>query len=163
MNEAGEKSARSELRACRRQREAQRWHAKRGPEASQQDKRALFLSEIWASAASLSRGATMQADREAAEAIGGIDPVAGGLVLIHGTASQHRRLRRGELTGLIEDSQADFPTRRRWPFWFNAFVKAQMEPELVLRLAELADWADQAGLRKDTVWGRWKSWIWSWI
>ncbi|CAK8989633.1 unnamed protein product, partial [Durusdinium trenchii] len=57
------------------------------------------------------------------QAMGSINPVAGGLVLIHGTPTQRRQLHRGELRGLLEDAQEDFPPRRRWPLWFNAFVK----------------------------------------
>ncbi|CAK8989629.1 unnamed protein product, partial [Durusdinium trenchii] len=92
------------------------------------------------------------------QAMGSINPVAGGLVLIHGTPTQRRQLHRGELRGLLEDAQEDFPPRRRWPLWFNAFVKAHMEPVLVLRLAELASLDDE--LRSEETWSGWLTRSW---
>jgi len=89
-----------------------------------------------------------------------IDSVAGGLVLLHGTPMEQRRLHRGDIRGLLEDAQLDLPVRRRWPHWLKAFIKAGLQPALRLRLAELADWESKEDLahEKETTWGRWKSW-----
>ncbi|CAE7705103.1 MCA1 [Symbiodinium sp. CCMP2456] len=80
-------------------------------------------------------------------AMGSIDSVAGGLVLLHGTPMDQRRLHRGDTRGLLEDAQLDLPVRRRWPHWLKAFIKAGLQPALQLRLAELADWESKAGLK----------------
>ncbi|OLP92838.1 Metacaspase-1 [Symbiodinium microadriaticum] len=93
-------------------------------------------------------------------AMGSIDSVAGGLVLLHGTPMEQRRLKRGDIRGLLEDAQLDLPVRRRWPHWLKAFIKAGLQPALRLRLAELADWESKEDLahEQESTWGRWKSW-----
>jgi len=121
-------------------------------------RRKLHLVELWAAASSLSRAATLAADREAVEVMGNINALAGALVLLHGTPTQKRQLHRGELRSLLEDAQADFPMKQRWPLWFNAFAKGTMEPVLILRLAELADLEEKHGWK-----GKSSSSWWSWL
>jgi len=120
----------------------------------------LPFFEIWTACATINRVATLLADLQAAKAMASIDSVAGGLVLLHGTPMEQRRLHRGDIRGLLEDAQLDLPVRRRWPHWLKAFIKAGLQPALRLRLAELADWESKEDLahEKETTWGRWKSW-----
>lgn len=122
-------------------------------------RRNLHLVELWATASSLSRFSTLAADREAVQAMGSIDALAGGLVLLHGTATQKRQLQRGELRSLLEDAQADFPAKQRWPLWFEAFTKGSMEPVLILRLAELRDIEEKYGWKAAS--GSWLAWLMS--
>lgn len=124
-------------------------------------RRNLHLVELWAAASSLSRICTLVADREAVQAMGNIDGLAGGLVLLHGTASQKRQLQRRELRSLLEDAQADFPANLRWPLWFEAFTKGSMEPVLILRLAELRDLEEKYGWKAASP--SWWTWFMSWI
>jgi len=76
----------------------------------------------------------LAADRMAAEAVGGIEPVVAGLVRLHGSPAERRRLRRGELRGLIEDAKAD-QLPRRWAAWWTSFVGAWRTPPLQLQTA----------------------------
>lgn len=87
------------------------------------------------------RAEEARADRVAAEAVGSIMPVAAGLVLLHGSDTDRRRLGRGELPGLLEDCRAEQAPRRRWATWWTSVVKMKLRPPLYIRLAELADWA----------------------
>eukprot|EP00435_Cladocopium_sp_Y103_P033852 s1722_g8.t1 len=93
-------------------------------------------------------------------AMGNIDGLAGGLVLLHGTPTQKRQLQRGELRSLLEDAQADFPAKHRWPLWFEAFTKGSMEPVLILRLAELRDLEEKNGWKAASP--SWWTWFMSW-
>ncbi|CAE7201842.1 MCA1 [Symbiodinium natans] len=88
----------------------------------------LPFFEIWTACTAMNRAATLLADHQAAKAMGSIDHVAGGLVLLHGTPLEQRRLRRGDIRGLLEDAQSDLPVRRRWPHWLGAFIKAGLQP-----------------------------------
>jgi len=92
----------------------------------------------WAAAR---RAEEAAADRAAAEAVGSIMPVAAGLVLLHGSDTDRRRLGRGELPGLLEDCRAEQAPQRRWTTWWTSVVKMKLRPPLYIRLAELADWA----------------------
>eukprot|EP00971_Amphidinium_carterae_P020163 397230-Amphidinium_carterae.1 len=87
------------------------------------------------------RSAELAADRVAAQVFGGIAPVAGGLTWRYGTEEEKRRVRRGEVMGLIEDAQIQYSPGHRGYARFEAFVDADSVPSLRLRLAELADWA----------------------
>ncbi|CAK0898313.1 unnamed protein product [Prorocentrum cordatum] len=109
--------------------------------------RALKMMSVELSDAPLSSWAAARraeeaaADRAAAEAVGSIMPVAAGLVLLHGSDTDRRRLGRGELPGLLEDCRAEQAPQRRWTTWWTSVVKMKLRPPLYIRLAELADWA----------------------
>jgi len=88
----------------------------------------------------LSRRAELAADLMAAEVLGSAEPVVKGLVLLHGTATERRRLGRGDVHGLMEDASADLSSRRRWYIWWASAIKARARPPLEVRIAALATW-----------------------
>ncbi|CAE8601496.1 unnamed protein product [Polarella glacialis] len=124
---------------------------------NRQSKKKLPYRALLTAFASLRRAVELAADRQAAEAAGGIEPVVGGLILLYGTPSEQRRLKRGDVAGLIEDAHVDFPPNRRWAYWWQNTVKAKLRPTLQLRIAELADWAESKALKK-TVGGASDTW-----
>jgi len=114
------------------------------------------------------RFAELAADRLAAEVVGDHRPVVAGLVRLHGTPTDLRRLERGELLGIIDDAQCEHLARRRWAVWWTSAVGASPQPPLQLRIAELANWAasedGRRRLRASSSWpSRWTSWLRSWF
>jgi hypothetical protein len=87
------------------------------------------------------RSLELSADRAAAQVVGDFTSVVAGLVEVHGTDTDRRRLHRGELLGLIEDAKAEQVPARRWAIWWRSVVKNYRRPPLQLRIAELAQWA----------------------
>jgi len=123
-----------------------------------------WRSLLMASAA-VRRAAELAADRSAAHAVGDFRPVVAGLVLIHGTAEERRRLQRGDLAGLVEDARAEEVPAKRWGTWLTSAIEARPLPPLRLRIAELAAWAESAEGRRQLVsfaeerGQSWRSWL----
>merc|ERR1719362_274737 len=101
------------------------------------------------------RSLDLSADRIAAQVVGDFTSVVAGLVEVHGTDLDRRRLHRGELLGLIEDAQAEQVSAGKWGVWWRSVVKNYRHPPLQLRIAELAQWAAS----EPGQWrlGRWRS------
>jgi len=95
----------------------------------------------------------LSADRAAAKVVGDFMPVVAGLVEVYGTDLDRRRLHRGELTGLIQDAQAEQVPAAKWAIWWRSLVKNYMHPPLQLRIAELAAWAaNEPGQQRLSSW-----------
>jgi len=90
----------------------------------------------------LQRASEVAANRLAAEAVGSVEPVLSGIIRTQGDDEALRRLRRGELLGIVEDLRARYPPRQRWPVWWASAVEAQASPPLWLQAAELAEWGE---------------------
>ena len=98
------------------------------------------------------RASELAADRAAARAMGGVEPVVAGLVRLHGSAEQILRVEQGDVRGLIDEARALLAARSgllRWEVGFAALVEGRADPPLLLRVADLASWAesDESGLR----------------
>lgn len=105
------------------------------------------------------RTAELKADRLAAQAMKSINMVAAGLVLIHGTPAEKRRLARGELDGLLDDAALDIPPSAFWATWLRSVIDNRRRPPLNVRLAALKSWATSAEGQSELSTGAQTSWF----
>lgn len=96
------------------------------------------------------RQAELLADKIAAKAMASdsrvetaIESVLAGLIRVEGTPADLRRLRRGDLKGLIDDARIEMAGRYRWGIWVESSLNGRHKPSLQLRIAELAEWAER--------------------
>lgn len=139
------------LSLASRARQPQTWF-RAAPKRRAVRRRGFLAALPWRSAllaaATVRRIAELAADREAACAVGSPEPVIAGLVLLHGSPEERRRLARGELQGLLADARAEEARSQRWRTWWTSAVQVRWRPPLRLRVAELAAWAEGAEGRR---------------
>jgi len=91
------------------------------------------------------RSTELAADRAAAEALGSIEPVVAALARLHGNEADRRRIARGDVHGFIDGACEALAARGgllRWEMWWISVVQGLRDPPLVLRVADLAAWAE---------------------